>query len=71
MLDRTCPIPTVGEIARRLGVAVHRVEYVISARGIRPHGRAGNARVFTESDVRRIASELRRIEAERSGSAVR
>jgi DNA-binding transcriptional MerR regulator len=56
-------VPTVGEIARRLGVPLHRIEYVVRARRIAPSGRAGNARVFTEADVARIASELRRIES--------
>jgi len=65
MPDPTSNVPTVGEIARRLGVPVHRVEYVIRARAIAPCGRAGNARVFTEADVARIGAELRRIEMER------
>jgi hypothetical protein len=55
-------MPTVGEIARRLGQPVHRVEYVIRARQIQPGGRAGNCRVFAEEDVARIAAELRLIE---------
>ena len=60
-------VPTVGEIARRLGEPLHRVEYVIRARDIQPSGWAGNARVFTETDVDRIASELRRIDDEKGG----
>lgn len=55
-------IPTIGEIARRLGVPSHRIEYIIRARGIRPCSWAGNARVFTEVDVDRIADELRQIQ---------
>ena len=55
-------VPTIGEIARRLGVASHRVGYVIRAREIRPCGWAGNVRVFTEGDVDRIADELSRIQ---------
>ena len=59
---------TVGEIARRLGVPLHRVEYVLRTRGqVRPLGRAGHARVYSESDVRFIASELRRIDEEKGG----
>src|SRR5262245_58897155 len=46
-------MPTVGEIARRLGQPVHRVEYVIRSRHIRPASRAGNCRVFAEDDVAR------------------
>ena len=60
-------VATVGEIARRFGVGVHRVEYVIRARGIPPSGWAGNARIFADADVDYIASELRRIDEERGG----
>jgi hypothetical protein len=54
-------VPTIGEIARRLGHPIHRIEYVIRARRIRPCGWAGNARVFPEDAVEVIASELQRI----------
>ena len=57
--------PTVGEIARRLNQPLHRVEYVIRARGIRAVGVAGNARVFSDAAVDRIESELRRMDEER------
>ena len=60
-------LPTVGEIARRLDLPIHRVEYVIRSRGIQPDGRAGNARVFSDAAVDRIASECRRMDAERYG----
>ncbi len=59
-------LPTVGTIARRLNVPLHRIEYIIEARRIRPEGRAGNARVFSEAAVERMASELRRIDEERT-----
>ena len=59
-------MPTVGEIARRLGVPTHRVEYVIKVRGIHPRGWAGNARVFDEDAVEAIADELERIETLKS-----
>jgi len=52
-------MPTIGEIARRLAVPVHRVEYVVRARGIQPCGWAGNARVFPEEAVEAIAAQLR------------
>ena len=61
--------PTVGENARRLGVPLHRVEYVIRSRGIRPTARAGNARLFTDNDVCRIKSELARIDSDRDTSS--
>ena len=60
-------LPTVGEIARRIGCPLHRVEYVVRARGLRPKERAGNMRVFSEEDVAYIAAEIRRIDAERGG----
>ncbi len=62
-------VPTVGEIARRLGEPVHRIEYVIRSRNILPSGRAGNVRVFTDLDIDRIGSELHRIDAEKGGAA--
>ena len=52
---------TIGEIARRLSKPVHRIEYVIRARAIRPSGWAGNARVFPEDAVEIVDAELRRI----------
>jgi hypothetical protein len=60
---------TVGEIARRAGVPVHRVVYVVNSRRVTPVRRAGVARVFSEADVDFVLSELRRIEAERSARA--
>jgi hypothetical protein len=58
-------MPTVGEIARRLGEPIHRIEYILRTRAIQPTGWAGNARVFSEADVEFIASEVRRISGER------
>jgi hypothetical protein len=60
-------MPTVGEIARRLGEPVHRIEYVLRTRSIRPYGIAGNSRVYVEADVERIATELQRIDARKDG----
>ena len=58
-------LPTVGEIARRLGEPVHRVTYVIQSRQIEPVSVAGNSRVFSESQVAFIAAELKEIDEER------
>ena len=66
MIDSVPVVPTVGEIARRLGEPVHRIEYVIRTRQILPNGRAGNVRIFTDADVSDIAAELRRIDEQRS-----
>lgn len=62
----TPSIATIGEIARRLAVPVHRIEYVIRARGIPPCGRAGNTRVFAEETVKTIAAALQQIEGAKS-----
>jgi hypothetical protein len=62
-------MPTVGKIARRLGQPIHRIEYVIRSRQIRPSGRAGNCRVFTAEDVARIADHLRQIDGRKGGEA--
>lgn len=56
---------TVGEIARRLGTKVHRVEYVIKSRKVQPIGWAGHARVFSSASYTHIENELRRMEADR------
>ena len=57
------PLPTVGEIAQRLGEPIHRIEYVLRTRAIAPIGIAGNSRVYAEDAVVRIAEELRLIDA--------
>jgi hypothetical protein len=64
-------MPTVGEIARRLCEPVHRIEYVLRTRNICPCGVAGNARVYAEEDVERIAAVLRRIDAEKGDDECR
>ena len=63
MCETVSHMPTVGEIAKRLGVGLHRIQYVVRSRRIRPAGLAGNARVFSNEDVSVIANELRRIDS--------
>ncbi len=70
-MPATMRVPTVGEIARRLGRPLHRVEYLIRARGIQAASWAGNAKVYTEADVDLIAEELRRIDAARAAEVAR
>ena len=53
---------SVSQIARAAGVPRHRVQYLLTSRGIEPTGRIGQAVVFDATKVRRILSELRRIE---------
>jgi hypothetical protein len=56
---------TVGVIAQKIRRPIHRVEYIIRVRGIRPIGRAGNARVFSKAAVDQIRSELHQVWAHR------
>lgn len=60
---------TIGEIARRLGVPSHRVEYILRTRDIPPKGIAGNCRVYEEAAVERIAEILRSIDAKKNDAA--
>lgn len=55
------PFNTVGTIARRKGVPIHRVKYVVESRGIAAEGFAGNARVFSPAAADQIEQELDRI----------
>lgn len=59
--QRALQFPTVGGIARLWGVDIHKVEYLIRARGLKPIGKAGIACVYSAEDVERIGEELRRI----------
>lgn len=56
---------TAGEIARRLGVPLHRVKYVVDTRRLVPESWAGRHKVFSEAQCERIRAELARIERER------
>jgi hypothetical protein len=60
-------MPTVGEIARRLGQPVHRIEYVLRSRQIRPTGRAGNSRVYSEEQVAQIEAEIASMSLKKGG----
>ena len=59
---------TVGDLARRAGVPVHRVTYVIESRGIVPVGRAGQVRLFNAAAAEQILAALNQIAAERSAT---
>lgn len=57
-MNDTSPLMTVGRVAEHLGVPLHRVEYAIVSRQVRPAGRAGNLRLFDAEGVRQIAEAL-------------
>lgn len=55
---------TPGVIAKRFGIPVHRVLYVLGTRPhIRPKARAGTLRLYDEAAVVSIYVELNAIEA--------
>lgn len=58
-------ICTIGQIAHRLNEPIHRIEYAIKTRGIEPTAIAGNARIFQEEDIERVATALRDIDSKR------
>ena len=61
---------TVGQIAERLSVPVHRVRYILETRLIDHTAEAAGARVFSPDALRRVRYELNVIEARRhSGHA--
>jgi DNA-binding transcriptional MerR regulator len=49
---------TVGVIAERLGVPIHRVAYLVRSRNLQPTARAGRLRVFDDAAVELIRREL-------------
>jgi hypothetical protein len=59
---------TLGVIADRCNEPIHRIEYVLRTRNIRPVGVAGRSRVYTEQDLERIVEELRSIDAGKDGA---
>jgi hypothetical protein len=61
---------TIGAIARELGEPIHRVQYAVKTRGIKPEAVAGNIRVFPPETVERVAdilSDIDRQQARRLG----
>ena len=56
---------TVGDIAREVGVPMHRVRYVVVSRGIAHSRWIGPVRVFDDDAVTQIKSALRRMPASR------
>ena len=49
---------TLGVIAERAHVPLHRVEYFLRSRGIKERSRAGNLRVFDDDVVDLVRKEL-------------
>lgn len=67
---QTPKLRTTGTMARELGVALHRVQYVLATRPhIKPLAFAGNVRLWDSGAVAMVRHELNAIEARRSGTA--
>ncbi len=60
-------LDTSGRVAAKLGVPVHRVQYVLKSRQIVPSAFAGRLRLFNRAAVARIRHELNAIDARREG----
>ena len=61
-------LATVGQVAKLLDVAVHRVEYLLRSRPhIRPRAVAGGMRCFDDTAIAQIRHELNAIDAQRAG----
>ena len=56
-------LDTTGRIAAKLGVPVHRVQYIIDTRSIAPAAYAGRLRLFDREAVARVRYELNVIAA--------
>lgn len=61
---------TIGQIARRLDVPVHRIRYAVEEYEIRPDIRVGILRAWREESLELISAALRRIAANRSGGGM-
>ena len=63
---RRVQLLTPGRIADKLGVPLHRVQYILSTRRhIHPSARAGQVRIFDSVAVAQIRHELNAIDARR------
>lgn len=61
-------IASLGEIARRLDVPLHRVEYVVRSQKLEPLIVAGGRNFYSEATVQHIKHEPHRIEKKRGAS---
>ena len=57
-MDTDKRLLTLGIVAERAGVPIHRVQYFVRSRNIQPTARAGNLRVFDPRVIDRVRREL-------------
>jgi len=58
-------LKTPGDIARTLGVRLHRATYCLNTRPIRPVRRAGIVRLYSPDAAEQVRREIAAIEARR------
>jgi DNA-binding transcriptional MerR regulator len=56
--DQPLELPTIGVIAHRLGVSVHRVKHAVEVLELTPVALAGGKRIFDEAGIKRIEENL-------------
>ena len=56
---------TLGQLSERVGRSTHRTKYALDQYGIKPAGRIGILRVWTEDSIPLVKSALRRIQSNR------
>ena len=61
-----CELMTIGDIARKLGIARTRLEYAIEKAGIRERSRAGILRLFSSDQVPVIEAALATVRTRRA-----
>lgn len=67
MTENVPKLATVGEVARLLNVAPHRIEYILRTRPhIRPRATAGGVRCFDDHAIAQTRHELNAMDARRS-----
>ena len=68
MIESAPKLITLGVIAERIGVPLHRVRHVLATRPhIKPAARAGTLRLFHANAVAQVRYEITLIDARRSG----
>lgn len=53
----------LGAIGQTIGKPTHTVRYICESRGIEPVGKAGQAKIYTDEQLSRIAAEARALDA--------
>jgi DNA-binding transcriptional MerR regulator len=67
-MNMTQQLYLISDVSRMLGVPAHRIAYLFMTRKLpEPQLRLGNRRMFTRSDVQRVAKALGRPIGEQEG----